>query len=483
MLLAVLAALVLAILPGGERLKTTPVKPVAEYNQGAPNVVVVMTDDQALDTMRAMPRTRRLLGRRGVTYRNAITTFPLCCPSRATFLTGQYAHNHGVLDNRGRATYRAFDVDRTLPVWLRDAGYRTGFVGKYLNGYGKGDADREVPPGWTDWYGLPGKAKQSPYGYPLNENGEMVTYGNAPRDYKTDVLADKAVSYIRERAPERRPFFLYVATNAPHKDGGAPDSADRNPEPAPRDRGRFEGEQAPRSRSVNSKDVSDKPRSVRELPSLGSEDFERIDWLYASQLESLLAVDRLVTNVVRELRRHGELDRTAIFFTSDHGFLRGQHRIDSGKSRAYEESIQVPLLVRGPGFPEDVEEDRVVANVDLGPTILELAGARPDVEVDGVSLLPFADRANDPGRAVLLNVYERDAGRGTGVRTPRFTYVEYDDGERELYDLSRDPEQLDSRHDDPRYARARKRLSGLIAKLSDCSGPSCRDPGPLPGGP
>ncbi|HSJ18645.1 MAG TPA: sulfatase, partial [Solirubrobacterales bacterium] len=450
--LTLLVALVLV--ERRERIPTTPVKPAAEYEQSAPNIVVVMTDDQAIDTMRAMPRTRRLVGGHGVTFANSVVSFPLCCPSRATFLTGQYAHNHGVRDNGGpNGGYQALDEHETLPVWLSRTGFRTGFVGKFLNGYGKVDRAREVPPGWTDWYGLPSTAKQRPFDFELNENGKLVTYDDG--EYKTEVLEDKAVSFIRDHAPGKRPFFLWVATDAPHKDAGVDVGAERNPEPAPRDRKRFDDRKPPRKQSVDEKDVSDKPRSVQRRPRLDDETRAEIDKVYVSQLESLVAVDRLVKRLVRELRSAGELDDTLVLFTSDHGFLRGHHRIDSGKSRVYEEAIRVPLLVRGPGIPRGVTEDAVVANVDLAPTILELTGATPSVEVDGRSLVPVARGEGPEERAVLLEVFERPVGRFTGVRTRHYTYAHYEGGTHELYDLERDPEQLESVHNDPRYAEVR----------------------------
>jgi N-acetylglucosamine-6-sulfatase len=474
MALAIAAAFAVAITETRDSVSTTPADPAAQFKRRVPNVVVVMTDDQALDTMRAMPRTRRLLGEKGVTFENAVVSFPLCCPSRATFLTGQYAHNHRVLDNHPpKGGYERLEAEHTLPVWLSRAGYRTGFVGKFLNGYGEDEAAREIPPGWSDWYGLPSQAKSRPFDFPLNENGELVEYGDREGEYKTEVLADKATSFIRDRAPSRRPFFLYVSTTAPHTDYGLPKDVERNPEPAPRDRGRFEGRNAPRRASVDESDVSDKPRFIQSRSRLGSDDREWIDKVYVSQLESLLAVDRLVKGVVNELRHAGELENSVVMFTSDNGFLRGQHRLDSGKANPYEEAIRVPLLARGPGFPAAVTDDRLVGNLDLAPTILDLAGAEPDREVDGRSILPF-ERVDDRTGAVLLEVYERSHGRFVGVRTHRYVYAEYDGRDVELYDLERDPQQLESVHDDPRYADARIRLSGLLERLRKCAGEDCR---------
>ena len=469
-LASVAAALVVAC--SDDEASERQTQPATRFDAEAPNVVVVMTDDQALDTMEAMPLTRRLVGRRGTTFENAIVSYPLCCPSRATFLTGQYAHNHGVRNNSGpRGGYQRLEADHTLPVWLSRAGYRTGFVGKFLNGYGKDEAATEVPPGWSDWYALPGKAKQRAFDFDLNENGEISHHGGdsgEPQPYKTAVLAHKAAGFIDRSAPRARPFFLWVATNGPHKDGNLPETAERNPEPAPRDRGSYEGRRAPRRAAVDERDVSDKPRSVRSLPRLDREERERLDREYVSQLESLTSIDRLVARLVHRLRRAGELDRTLFVFTSDNGYLRGQHRL-AGKSRPYEESIQVPLLVRGPGFEAGVRDRRLVANVDLAPTILEAAGAEADRTVDGRSLRPPSGART----AVLLEVFERKQAF-TGLRTRRYTFAEYESGERELYDLRRDPEQLENLARRARRPGLVDRLAARLGALESCAGtPEC----------
>ncbi len=469
-----LLALVLVVVGGGLRHSTTPVRPAANFDQAAPNVVVVMTDDQSVDTMSVMPKTRRLIGDHGVTYTNSVVSFPLCCPSRATFMTGQYAHNHGVLNNQGpRGGYKRLDTEHTLPVWLSRAGYRTAFIGKFLNGYGEGEGATVVPPGWSEWYGLPALGHRSPFDFPVNENGTLVSYGHAARDYKTDVLADKAVHVIREQAGSDQPLFMWVATTAPHIDYGAAPYSDRNPEPAPRDRGRFEGRTPPHRKSVNERNVSDKPRFIQSRSRLDRAQRREIDKVYVSQLETLQAVDQLVKRVAAELRRQGELGNTVLIFTSDNGFLKGEHRIASGKSNPYEEAIGVPLLIRGPGFAHGVRSDRLVGNVDLAPTILDLASAEPDIEPDGRSLLASRGR-NEADPAVLLEVFERTHGRFVGVRTRRYMYAEYDGRDKELYDLERDPEELHSVHDSPEYALVRSRLAKRLAELRNCAGATCR---------
>jgi N-acetylglucosamine-6-sulfatase len=447
-----------------------------EAERPRPNFVVVMTDDQALDTMRAMPFTRRAVGGKGVVFENAIASFPLCCPSRATFLTGQYAHNHGVLDNHPpEGGYAQLDSRRTLPVWLRRAGYETAFVGKYLNGYGSPETGgaTEVPRGWTRWYGLPSRGDKRSYEFDVNQDGELVHYGTGERNYKTDVLARKAAGLVRAASAGRRPFFLWIATPGPHTDKQIPPSAPRNPEPAPRHEGAFEGVRAPRPPSFNEADVADKPRNVRSLARLGRAARRELDRVYVSQLEYLLGVDDLVRRVIAALRRNGELGSTLVVFTSDHGFLRGQHRIDSGKSRMYEEAIRVPLLVRGPGFPRGGRVRYPVGNIDLAPTILDLAGVGANVRIDGRSLVDAA-RAQGKPREVLLEVFERKADQFVGLRTARYAYAERVGDRDELYDLRTDPHQLRNVVSDPDYAQVLARLRTRVADLRDCVGVRCR---------
>src|SRR5829696_5871671 len=181
-----------------------------------PNVVVIMTDDQTLEQMRVLTKTRQLIGDQGTTFRNFYCSFPLCAPSRATFLTGQYAHNHGVLSNSPpNGGYTALNHNNTLPLWLQDAGYFTGHIGKYLNGYGRDTAPTLVPPGWTDWQGLVDNSTYKFYNYTINDNGTLVNYGETEADYQTDVLTNRAVATIDEAVLDQ-PFFLSVAPVSPH---------------------------------------------------------------------------------------------------------------------------------------------------------------------------------------------------------------------------------------------------------------------------
>lgn len=435
----------------------------------APNFVVVLTDDQEPGTMSVMPQVAKLAAE-GVTYTDAFASVPECCPSRATLLTGQYAHNHGVRSNEPPdGGFGAFADSNTVAVWLDDAGYRTGYVGKYLNGYGwdaLGHDPAYVPPGWDYWAALTNHTEYGLYGYDINEDGEIESAGGAPRDYQTDVLAEKAEGFVHAAAERERPFFLQVATTAPHDEGVLEDEdVPRNPRPAKRHRGRFERVALPRGPAFNEADVSDKPRFVRRDPRLSRAEIERLTVLHRSRLESLLAVDDLVGRLRAALRETGELERTVFVFTSDNGFLLGQHR-QTGKDKVYEDSAGVPLVVVGPGFAAGARATRPVSNVDLVATMVKQSGVEPGVELDGVPLTRAGGR-----RAILIEMLTKR--EFAAVRTRRYLLAEYVKGGVELYDLERDPDQLENLGRRPEARELRRRLSEQLARLRECAGAEC----------
>ncbi len=431
-------------------------RPGAEEAAANPNVVVVMTDDQTVAQMSAMPRTRKLIGKRGTTFERFFATDPLCCPSRATFFTGQYAHNTGVISNGGPNALAAFDESQTLGVWLQNAGYRTAFVGKYLNGYGLEDRER-VPEGWSEWSALLEPTTQNYFGYELNEDGEIRRYGSEPEDYKSRVIGSHAVEAIRHATRQDRPLFLYVGFNAPH----APST------PAPRDAGSLAGMQAPRTEAFNEADVSDKPSFLRGRPPLDEAALARIHSRNQRALESLKEVDRQVDRIVEALREQDQLGNTYIFFTSDNGYLDGEHRVEFGKLLPYDPSSRVPLLVRGPDVATGVRTEALAGNVDLAPTILALAEAEAgdDFDIDGRPLPGLPSGPAKPGhRPLVIESLVRDRSTYYGfpysaIRTGRWLYAEYETGDRELYDLHADPEQLESR-----AARSRLRRHGRVPR-------------------
>ena len=465
-----LVATLLAACGGGGGDDEPPFVPASPNR---PNIVFLLTDDQEYESMAVMPRTHRLLGRAGITFENAFITYPLCCPSRATFLTGQLAHNNGVIDNRAPdGGYSALDHSETLPVWLRRAGYLTAHFGKYLNDYMREDG---VPPGWHRWFGMAEPAARY-FKATFVDDGEIVRTGTDPAEYSTDLMTDKAVEFIKSDEAASAPFYLSLGYVAPHvgKSFRTTDHCtDKGPEPAPRHLGRFLGRQIPRWPSFNEDDVSDKPSFIRETPKVLGETLREKTDKYQCRLETLLAVDESVARIVRALREAGELDNTYIFFISDNGFVQGQHRLKGGKAVPYEESIRVPMLVRGPGLPRGVTSRELVANVDFVPTMLAIARGEATLPQDGESLLPvFAHPERVTGRAIPIESFRDDGFRG--VRTDRYAYAERTaTGEVEMYDLRADPYQLESVHDDPRYERARAALAELTEALAECEGAAC----------
>jgi arylsulfatase A-like enzyme len=384
----------------------------------APNFVLIITDDQRVDDLAVMPKTRQMIGGQGTTFNRFYVAFPFCCPSRATMYTGQYPHNHGVLDNEPPlGGYQKFNNSNTLAVWLKEKGYFTAHIGKFLNGYGINNP-REVPPGWTDWQGLVDPTTYAMYDYTINDNGTLVRYGSATSDYQTDVLAKRAEETINEAVASNKPFFIDISTLAPHGEDNADLNSFYNPRPAPRHSDKFLDKPLPKPPSFNEQDVSDKPAFIRKIRLLGETLIKRITDRYHARQASLLAVDDLVGRVVNALKNKNVLSNTIIFFTSDNGYFQGEHRIRSGKIHVYEESSLVPLFVRGPGFTAGKKEGKIVSNVDLAPTIVALAGAQARLQMDGRSLLqPLSTRA------VLIETTNYRAVRDNG-----FAYVEYDTG-------------------------------------------------------
>jgi N-acetylglucosamine-6-sulfatase len=458
--------------------------------QKRPNVIVIDTDDMNLSDMFVMSKTLALLAGRGTSFANSFVTYPLCCPSRATFLTGQYAHNHGVLSDQ---RYGDLDNTNTLAVWLKRAKYRTGMVGKYLNGYGEINR-REIPPGWSQWFALTGGTDQKRYRYNLNENGKLRYYRNGARNYVTDVLSSKVNMLLKAWAPSPKPFFLYFNPTAPHGERALPFWSTRDPEPAPRHLGVFGDITVPRTPNFNEADISDKPAVIRNLPPLSDAQLVDLDRRYRGRLESLLSVDDAVKKIVGLVRKYGDKRKTFFVFTSDNGLEMGSHRI-MFKNYLYDEGERVPLIIRGPGFPAGITRDQPVANIDLAPTIARIARAIPGRVMDGIPLQPLAqDAAAAANRDLLFEAFDLgapDQGQSFGVRRGQWVYNEYSNGKggplsnhAELYDMQTDPFQLDNLLYDPPPAGGADapsaqilaladQLGARLAQLRTCSGPSC----------
>lgn len=432
-----------------------------------PNFLLIVTDDQRVDTMRAMPQTRHLLARSGVRFANSFVTTPLCCPSRSSLLTGQYAHNHGVRGNRPpNGGFELFRDGSTLATWLHDAGYRTGLFGKYLNGYPEGGNEDYVPPGWDEFQATVSvRGAGAPFfDYDIAGTGPRRHYGTEPADYSTDVLAALVIDFIEgAEQNDDQPFFAYFAPQAPH----APTT------PAPRHAGTLDTLEPHRPPSFDEPDLQDKPMWLNRGP-LSQNEIEAVAQLRQDTYESLFAVDEAIAQFVSTLTDTAELDRTVIIFTSDNGFQWGEHR-RIGKDLPYEESIQVPLVIRDGRSPVRRRVGRLALNIDLAPTIAEMAGLKPPRTVDGRSLVPLL--AGNPAVSwrseFLVEGFRRQHGY-TALRSKGWKYIEHDSGERELYDLRTDPYELNSLHDDESREPLIREMANRLQLLRECHADSCR---------
>ena len=436
-----------------------------------PNIVFIFADDLDRTVLPHLPNVQRLLVDQGTTFPNFIYNIGLCCPSRATMLRGQYAHNTGVLGNKatdgGFAKVYQNGIERsTIATWLQGGGYATGYVGKYFNGYSQ-QASLPLtytPPGWTEWFGN-GAGAYDGYFYQVNHNGTVESFGGAPRDYSNDVVADRAVDFVTQHGPGAAPFYLTISPFAPHHPFV----------PAPRHATLFADVTYPQRPSFNEADVSDKPLKP---PLLTADKIRTVDENFRNRLRAAQSVDEMVGRVVALLAAQGELDNTIIAFTSDNGFHMGEHRLApdvGGKHTPYEEDIRVPLIIRGPGIPAGVTRTELVGNVDVPVSFADAAGVNPPAFVDGRSLLPLArgEQVASWRTSYLLQRGSSAAKPFWGLRTERYTYVEYAAGFRELYDLQADPFQLENIHATA-PAALKAALRDRLAQLRTCAGNSCR---------
>ena len=450
---------------GGGSPAAPPVSSPTPAPRVRPNLVVIVADDLDVPTTAEMPLLPDLLASRGLSFTRAYASQPVCAPSRASIFTGQYTHNHGVAGNHfpegGFPVFRRHE-QATVAIWLKNAGYRTSLIGKYMNDYPEGAGDAYVPPGWDDWFGHMSALEDGRYfNYWVNDNGNVDRFGATQADYSADVEAARAVRFIRDAVTRPEPFFLYLGPEAPHEPAHY----------AERFGAEFRYSLAPRPPSFNEGDVNDKPSWVRQTELLTDEAIDRTDHFQRFRLRSLRAVEDMIAGVLQALDETGTLDRTYVFFVSDNGLLMGQHRVVGRKGNPYEETIRVPLMVRGPGVSVGTV-DAFVLNVDLAPTLLQLAGASVPDTVDGKSLVPFFSGAPPSSwrKEVLIENY--GAGPSYALRTADWLYNHQDTEELELYDMQQDPFQIQSLHRkvEPSFLEPfEQRIKTLLA----CRGPSC----------
>lgn len=473
-----------------------------------PNVILITTDDQTLASFSPeyMPRTFAKLVPRATDFSEAIVVTPLCCPSRAAIQTGQYGHNNGVLHNfYGQLN----DKRNVLSTWLQRAGYRTMHVGRFFNGYEGVRRDGRVAPGYDNWRTalLPRRY----YDYELtNEDGSTRAFGSADRAHLTTNLTRIATKMIDRRLPKRKPFFLQLDYLAPHIGPGARDErCDGAAVPGPLDEGRFTNAEMPKPPSYDEADTSDKPAFMQAKPPLSGAQHNAYERYWRCAMGSVATIDRGIKEIWQTLNRGGGLKDTAIVFVSDNGYLYGEHRAGIVKAYPYEEAIRVPLLIKAPGRQIE-RSDAPAANIDIAPTILDLAGADPCKRkkrcrtMDGRSLLATMrgddDIPADRGLGIeLFGLNPRDGlvCAYNGVRTATDMMVEHsyartsEDGDCEAteqaehYDLATDPLQLESLYpalSGTTESLEQSALSSRIAALAECTGIEGRDL-PTPGRP
>ncbi len=351
----------------------------APVARGRPNILFVLVDDLNMSGFDEASGLKPLLQDQGTTFDNAYVSVSICCPSRASMLRGQYGHNTGVMHTLGpNGGFRGFKntgcESSTVATWLNDQGYQTGLFGKYFNGYPFADDTSYVPPGW-DYWAVPGKGEgYSSYNYSLNVNGQMEVHGQEAADHITDVVTGHAESFIRAASAADQPFLAWVAHFAPHVPATPP----------PRYQGAVTGK-APRSTSFNESNLGDKPPFQQSLGLLTPAWEAGIDEVYRHRRASMLGVVDSVDRMIKVLTETGELDNTWIVFMSDNGYHMGEHRLPWGKNTAYEEDINVPLVVRGPGVPKGARVSSMVLNADIAVTFSDIAGVQPADFVDGRS--------------------------------------------------------------------------------------------------
>jgi len=492
-----------------------------------PSFVVIQTDDQTVDQFNGtwvdsigrkrliMPNAVRLLRRQGIHFSSYVAPLPLCSPSRASLLSGNYAHNHGVIRNQGDAgswrAYRSNPIyNENLAVWLQRAGYRTAHIGKFLNGYRAPEDPGEsgVPPGWDRWSTNYSNDSASPYyGYSMNEDGVSTGpfgdplygpgggrdpigcpwLGPALCNYKTDRFSLATVDEILNSGAA--PLYLQLDHSAPHGDGRKP----AGPEPATRHIDSASATPRPNPPGFNERDVSDKPKHVRTLRPLDRAKERQIRKMHTKSIEALRSVDESVGWIVEALRNTGRLDSTYIIFTTDNGYFQGQHRYSKGKLLPYEPAIKVPMVITGPGIRPGSTSRELVANQDIAPTLLRLAGAQAGRRVDGRSMEPFwRDPSRLSRRAVLLSSYSLappptfTTGSGartsngnsvvdyTGVLLGPYKYIEYDSGEWELYDLASDPAELENKALLRAWTPVRLYMRSVLRDMRGCRAAQCR---------
>ncbi|MBA2446103.1 MAG: sulfatase-like hydrolase/transferase [Nocardioidaceae bacterium] len=473
--------------------------PVSEASRAPetppPNVVLLVLDDAAAADIAYMPNVQTRLVDRGTTFARYYSPWPLCCPARASILTGRYPHNHQVIGNLGPlGGFTAFEDDQTIATWLNPT-YRTGFVGKYFNDYADTAAGRRyVPPGWDSWRA---SVEPSTYAYlhqRLNIDGTLTRFDG----YATTTFGEMGREFLESDGES--PFFLYQSFVAPHNGGPREpdDPSIGSPHVEAKYVDTYVGPTVSTDPSFNEADVSDKPADVRSRPLLSAEQIAEIGEQTSQRRESLRSVDNQISFIINAVKRQGQIDNTYFILLSDNGFFAGEHRIATGKHLAYEPAAKVPLIIRGPGIEAGASFDGLAGHQDIAPTILDMTDQSRDPAappLDGLSLLGLLDASSGSDRVMLLERaqvdpysdvriartdVESDLSTVTwithGMVTPDgWKYLEYPrTAEVEMYNLNSDPSEETNVADRPRWAAKQSELRDLLLQYKECRGASCR---------
>lgn len=504
--------------------------PAAATETARPNVVVFMADDMRYDDLVFMPRLRRLVGRTGIEFENSFSPYPLCCPARASFLTGKAAHNHHVLWHDAPYGFGAFDDSSSIATALSQVGYRTGFVGKYLNGYGKQrslvtgeESAHYVPRGWDQWRAAVERPKGARWtggtyqffntAYSVNGRVDARHKG----EYSTNTIAEMTRDILDGFHRDATPFFVFASFVAPHS-GGPRESDD--PHKVRRDdgaiskmrttarprwvRGKFDdvikrAAGLPKHGAPSEADVTDKPHGKFRAPEVNAEERAALKEITRQRAEALYVLDVEVGQTVEHLKDIGEWSNTVFMFTSDNGYYLGEHRLRTGKVNAHEPSLRTPTLITGPGVERHGHRYDPITTMDLTATIADIGGATDafPYELDGASAWPTI-RDGDSGwtrPVVTESLYGtvdgtvlhwhvkgfpafEDARGAIGIRLGRYKITVYHDGFVEMYDLATDPNELEGVQNDPAYRSVRAAMLDLWWNVKDCVGTSCAAPLP-----
>ena len=481
---AVAAALTLVSCSSGKDEDAVP-----NLRQGQrPNIVFVLADDFSRNLVRYMPEVQKM-EKDGVSFSNYFVTNSLCCPSRATTFTGELPHNTGIFSNGGNdggwaAFHSRGEQKSTFATSLQGAGYRTALFGKYLNKYPargklgpKGARGGPVPPGWSQWaVATNGYAS---YNYWLNVNGRPEWHGKRPQDHITSQIATRGTQFINDSVRMNKPFMLELAPFAPHLPAT----------PEPQDAKKYDSLEAPRNPNFNEADMKDKPLWLKNHRKLSKKWIRDLDRQFRNRVRSVQAVDRMIGNLRAQLKAKGIAKNTYVVFASDNGLHLGEHRLRQGKLTTFDIDIHVPLIAVGPKIKAGRTEDALTANTDLCPTFIDMARSKQLSKGDGQSLMPLltGQKGWKNRSAVLIEHHGPDLDRsdpdvpliGSGnppsyeaIRTLNETYTQYADGEREYYNIKKDPYELDNTWGKLKPAE-RLRLANLVRDLQHCKGKNC----------